>query len=639
METNNGYVLPYELVSELTGHSLFITPSIKFQAGQIDMLRYFINLNETERPLIRENIQELAEMLDMPLAARHLLYERLKTVDITFIGVSVEGDKLIYKTYLGFIELHTIETGKTAYSIEWSPGDTDYSVKEYIMEPEISIEDALQKTKEILHGVHPEYLSKTESLYALCLDIVGETDFTTYFLSAIKKNTPKSTVYYNLTEEAPVYFKNLREKINHLSEILNIPQTAIEKLSDTIQPDDILEHMAVGIDGERLPFVTFYKNASYVAPVCEDGEVQIITKEITIPKTNTKSMEQTEKKHPAESEAATVFPAPQESSGSIPEYISAGSKNSQAISPSGCGCGGQAGESQLVFALGDIGFDIPNQEVRNSLTAEIGSVDPESFLRVLGGHFTNNTREKEEGQFPDPNRHENKLYYAQTVIWTFNLDNTPIYAIRPEGPFAQETYATLRNFMVYQLEVDKKYGHSGFRNIVRSTLAGKTQGTVKLSSGLEIPVVVPELRGLYAWTVDQLLDELVGPAPSQSAAAEEKEQYDQEKTGIIDFLERVYFALRNVGITSKDRAINFSATNAFQIAMIFKKAYKEKLALQSVNAVKSPFCRPGADCWDVILTFFNPMKQLEEARTVFRFTVDVSGIVPSLTGPMRSWKE
>lgn len=308
----------------------------------------------------------------------------------------------------------------------------------------------------------------------------------------------------------------------------------------------------------------------------------------------------------------------------------------QEITPS-CGC--EAGSGQLVFALGDIGYDFPSSEVRDSLAAEIGSLEPEHFLKVLGGQFSDSSQSGAESPFPNPNRHESRLFYAQSAIWTFNLDNTPIYAIRPEGPFAQDTYATLRNFMVYQIEVEKKHQKSGFRYLVRSTLAGKIQGNVRLSNGYEVPVVVPELRGLYAWTVDQLLNELLGPAPKQGASNQVVEKYEDSKSGIIDFLERVYFALRNVGVTSKDRAINFSATNAFQIAMIFKKAFKENLTLRSIDAVRSPFCRPGADCWDVLLVFFNPMKQLEEANTVFRFTVDVSSVVPSLTGPMRTWKE
>ena len=36
-------------------------------------------------------------------------------------------------------------------------------------------------------------------------------------------------------------------------------------------------------------------------------------------------------------------------------------------------------------------------------------------------------------------------------------------------------------------------------------------------------------------------------------------------------------------------------------------------------------------------TFFNPIRTLETLRKVYRFTVDVSDVVPVMAGPVRSW--
>ncbi|WP_394325532.1 cyanobactin maturation protease PatG family protein [Methanosarcina barkeri] len=52
---------------------------------------------------------------------------------------------------------------------------------------------------------------------------------------------------------------------------------------------------------------------------------------------------------------------------------------------------------------------------------------------------------------------------------------------------------------------------------------------------------------------------------------------------------------------------------------------------------KSPICRPDSDCWDVKLTFFDPLHREEVARMVYRFTIDVSDVVPVSIGDLRSW--
>ena len=45
----------------------------------------------------------------------------------------------------------------------------------------------------------------------------------------------------------------------------------------------------------------------------------------------------------------------------------------------------------------------------------------------------------------------------------------------------------------------------------------------------------------------------------------------------------------------------------------------------------------SSDCWDIKLIFFNPEDQLKVARRVYRYTVDVSDVVPVLVGRVREW--
>jgi hypothetical protein len=61
------------------------------------------------------------------------------------------------------------------------------------------------------------------------------------------------------------------------------------------------------------------------------------------------------------------------------------------------------------------------------------------------------------------------------------------------------------------------------------------------------------------------------------------------------------------------------------------------LELESINVTPSPICRPGSDCWDVELYFFYPERQVQTVRKVYRFTVDVSDVVPVTIGTTRSW--
>ncbi|MCE2673649.1 MAG: hypothetical protein LW635_08605 [Microcystis sp. 53598_E5] len=55
-----------------------------------------------------------------------------------------------------------------------------------------------------------------------------------------------------------------------------------------------------------------------------------------------------------------------------------------------------------------------------------------------------------------------------------------------------------------------------------------------------------------------------------------------------------------------------------------------------LSPTKSPFCRLDSDCWDVQLKFFDP-ENSRRARKVFRFTIDVSDLIPVTLGEVRSW--
>jgi cyanobactin maturation PatA/PatG family protease len=139
---------------------------------------------------------------------------------------------------------------------------------------------------------------------------------------------------------------------------------------------------------------------------------------------------------------------------------------------------------------------------------------------------------------------------------------------------------------------------------------------------------------MYSWTTETLLEAVLGPAPKGEA---EMAEFEPRRQGVYNFLERVYYELRNLGLSSQERAMNFAATNAFQIGQAFTSAAGEALELDSIEVERSPVCRPGSDCWDVKLGFFDPTRRMERARKVYRLTVDVSEPLPVTVGAVRSW--
>jgi cyanobactin maturation PatA/PatG family protease len=262
--------------------------------------------------------------------------------------------------------------------------------------------------------------------------------------------------------------------------------------------------------------------------------------------------------------------------------------------------------SPIVFALGTIGYDFVSEPRRDSLVQHIGA-NPNDAAQLLA------YLDKDPSQ-------------AAAIIWTLNLDATPIYAIQPVGAFAHLGYERLRQFLREQIT----------EGVERVSICGRLAGQVQLMSGQIVPMLLPEMRYMYSWTTAALVAAVAGEPPAQSAKAEEQETYSLKTQAVTNFLERIYHELRNLGLTSQERAINYAAANAMNAERIFEAALRENMELDTIEVERSPICRLESDCWDVKLTFFNPRKVYEQARKVYRFTVDVSEC-PVMVGKVRSW--
>jgi cyanobactin maturation PatA/PatG family protease len=286
-----------------------------------------------------------------------------------------------------------------------------------------------------------------------------------------------------------------------------------------------------------------------------------------------------------------------------------------AASQKSCGCAScrakdAAKSGGLVFALGEIAYDLVSESRRDSIQQHMdreksNPLNPAQMLDYL----------------------RQNPWDSASIQWILSFDQTPVYAVRPAGPFAGEAYRRLLEFLADQVA----------GTVERVSVPGRLAGQARLFNGQVLPVVVPELRGMFSWTTGALVQAVVGAAPPANAPDAQVAAHAEKVNAIRGFLDRIYHELRTLGVTAEDRAINYAATNAFQIQTVYESALKESMELDSIDVERSLICRPDSDCWDVKIYFFYPQRQVQTVRKVYRFTVDVSDVVPVTVGPVRSW--
>jgi PatG C-terminal/Subtilase family/PatG Domain len=315
-----------------------------------------------------------------------------------------------------------------------------------------------------------------------------------------------------------------------------------------------------------------------------------------------------------------------------------------------CGCGGGAGATSYVFAIGEIGFDFGTEARRDSFRQLMPrwSVGGDRQPPGGGGQAPGDAYPVEgggEGSSPPPpvtiapnpydpvqlvDYLDNNKADSTKLIWTLNLDLTPIYAVEAEPAYAEEVYQVLRSALRNQSlpSTDPNY-------VSRVSIPGVMTGrTRRLFSGQVVPVVTAQARGLYTWNENELVQAIVSAVGGGFAA-------QQVQQTIRNYLDKIYYQLRNLGQSSPDRALNYAATNAF----IFAEGVAQGLmsstnlpggqnlyTLDTISVSKSPYCRIDSDCWDVQVTFFDPEND-RRARSVYLYTIDVSDEMPVSLAP------
>jgi cyanobactin maturation PatA/PatG family protease len=277
-----------------------------------------------------------------------------------------------------------------------------------------------------------------------------------------------------------------------------------------------------------------------------------------------------------------------------------------------------ASPTPLVYAVGSLHYDFGTEARRDS------------FVQLMAADAV------DAALPPNPNSAQQMVSYltrhpseAEALIWTLNIELTPIYAIGPVGPRSPRVFELLVGLLAAELAgVDDAW------RIERVGIPGRLTGhTVELSSHQVVPVVdVEDVRGIYGWPVGTLAQ------AARTRVDREGGDPDVTAQALRELLTRVYYELRNFGLTASDRALNFAMTGAFAAVDTLAAAVATGMALETVVVKRSELCRPDSDCWDVTLRFFNP-DDLRSGRRVSRFAVDVSDVVPVTLGMVRTWSE
>lgn len=264
-----------------------------------------------------------------------------------------------------------------------------------------------------------------------------------------------------------------------------------------------------------------------------------------------------------------------------------------------CGCGGDQAP-QLAYTIGALWFDFGSEARYDALVQQMRDPvkvnNPAELLPFLADN----------------------LPFASGITFILMQEQIPVYAVQPAGPFALDIYRAMLDALLSCLTPDG--------DLQRVAFPGLVSGTTRLANGMTLPVLFPDLRGMVRWQATELV----------AAARKALELDDIPDDTFFNFLTRVYDELRNFGLSPEDRALNFAATNAYQAAVSFADAAKRHLELDRISVRKSPICRPDSDCWDVQLVMFDPDNDRRAGR-FYRYTVDVSEVLPVTIGKVRSW--
>lgn len=569
------YRRPFDVLQALTPDKVRqIIPSAKFSKRYLEPNRYYVDVVPFNKTEI-DQITSIVQALSIPDAAFERVKQELaRFQQVVFFGAGESHGKLAYRIYLGFGEKEKT-TGKNAVSIDWVPGTEQYIVKTYDERGSVSRANQLAILQACLF---PEDLPDSPDLSNRSGQ---QSDRTLIYQQCVQiLDQAGEDLYLTLVQE------EAGQRSSVAFNYYKLPRTTNRE----IQPQ--LDQIAKVLELPAAAYQSWLEKTANLAiidvavGVAWNGEpfVTIYHGALAEPAAYAPSIDQMEQIDSIDHPDQAVQSATPSTDHSL-----------KAV-------------RQLVYALGELDIDFGTETLRDSLQQEMNLSRPPARQDLQGYCI----------QAP---------WIAQSLIWVLKLDTIPIYAMMPSGAYAAATYDRLCEFLSNE-------------RIEHISVPGYVQGSVRLMSGQVVPAIVPELRGMYSWSIDALLNDLqqlitplIAVSPRQVGANSLQNQARQK---ISEYLQRIYYEYRNLGITPQERALNFSATNAFQVTEVMASAALGSLGLEGIRVEKSPICRPDSECYTVTLSFFN-LRNRRRASRIYQFTVDVSDVIPVAIGSVQSW--
>ncbi|MFB6889568.1 hypothetical protein ACFCX4_09675 [Kitasatospora sp. NPDC056327] len=176
-----------------------------------------------------------------------------------------------------------------------------------------------------------------------------------------------------------------------------------------------------------------------------------------------------------------------------------------------------------------------------------------------------------------------------------------------------------------------------------------TDRAARLSSGRLVPVLEVGSTGLASWAEAPLIADAAATVGRGLVRRGRTPDPDRVVADVRALLDRVYVHLRNPGRSAAERALNLAVTEAFLTGGLAgdgllsadllpagpddRTAGPGLYALDTITVARSPHCRAGSDCQDVMARFLDPADD-RRAPVTYLFTVDVSDELPVTLAPV-----
>ena len=309
----------------------------------------------------------------------------------------------------------------------------------------------------------------------------------------------------------------------------------------------------------------------------------------------------------------------------------------------------------MAFPIGQVSYEFPDELTRDS------------FARAMGSRLSPGDGRPEDVEslvaYLDDNPAE-----ARRLRWLVSINGERRFAATPVGAFASQIYDMLAALVLGEARGD----------ISVSSLPGwTTETTLTLMDGTVVRELrMNSLRGVYGWNGAQIARQSAEAVHRDALAGQVGRMTDRSQPGettaiiagdgtenavlglsespvvswprlreapsdavvhaIDEFLHQIYFRDRQEPEISRDRAVNFAATNGYQVAAAFMDAMGDGFEYAQYRTEYSPFARVSGLCWDVIVQFVDPSED-QRAMREYRLTVDIADVMPVTVGRLRRW--